>query len=242
MHRTSRAAIAALFTALSLLCVTPPSPLAAQTATPTVSCESAAAASPMSGMDGMAMGTPAAGTQAMASQQVEFDQLYIDMMVPHHESIIALAQVAQDRLTDERLKAIAAKIVTDQTRESEQLRGYRDMFYGDPRPMPMDEQMMAMMMEQMPDMGDMASMQLLMDPNALVAAFCRADDPDLAFIDLVIPHHEMAIQASEAALDQATHEEIRTIAQGVIDAQQHEVAELKAIRAELSGEATPASA
>src|SRR4030095_4248725 len=141
-------------------------------------------------------------------QHVEFDQLYIDMMVPHHESIIALAQVAQDRLTDERLKATAGKIVTEQTREIEQLRGYRDMFYGEPRPMPMDEQTMTMMMEQMPSMGDMASMQLLMDPNALVAAFCSADDPDLAFIDLVIPHHEMAILASEAALDQATHEEI----------------------------------
>jgi uncharacterized protein (DUF305 family) len=242
MHCLNRAAMTAIAVVLPFLSLTSPSPLAAQSATPTVSCESAAAAPPMSGMDGMAMGTPAAGSHDMAGQQVEFDQLYIDMMVPHHESIIALAQVARDRLTDARLQAIADTIVTDQTREIEQLRGYRDMFYGDPRPMPMDEQMMAMMMEQMPGIGDIASMQMLMDPNTLVATFCRADDPDLAFIDLVIPHHEMAIQASEAVVDRATHEEIRTIAQNVIAAQQQEVTELQTIRADLSGKATPASA
>jgi uncharacterized protein (DUF305 family) len=239
MHRLQSAAGAALITVLSLLPAVPSSPAVAQSATPTVSCESAAAASPMSGMDGMTVATPGAGAHDMAGQAVEFDQLYIDMMIPHHEGIIALAQVAQDHLTDARLQAMAGKIVTDQSREIEQLRGYRDMFYGDPRPMPMDEQMMAMVMEQMPGMGDMASMQLLMDPNALVASFCTADDPDLAFVDLVIPHHEMAIQASEAALDRATHEEIRTIAQNVIAAQQQEVEELQAIRAELSGPATP---
>ena len=47
----------------------------------------------------------------------------------------------------------------------------------------------------MPGMGDMATMQMQMDPDALVATFCGAKNPDLAFIDLTIPHHEMAIQA-----------------------------------------------
>jgi uncharacterized protein (DUF305 family) len=96
-------------------------------------------------------------------------------------------------------------------------------------------------MEMMPGMGDMASMQMQMDPNAQVASFCGADDPDLAFIDLTIPHHEMAIMASEAALEQATHPEIQELAQQVIDAQQREIDELSAIRQELTGEATPAA-
>jgi uncharacterized protein (DUF305 family) len=45
--------------------------------------------------------TPAAGMDHMA---MEFDQMYIDMMIPHHQSIIALAQAALPRLTDERLR------------------------------------------------------------------------------------------------------------------------------------------
>jgi uncharacterized protein (DUF305 family) len=105
----------------------------------------------------------------------------------------------------------------------------------------MDEGMMAMMMEMMPGMGDIESMQMQMDPDVLVTTFCSAEDPDLAFIDLTIPHHQMAVMASEAALEQATHDEIRTIAERVIQDQQREIDELSAIRQELTGEATPAS-
>ena len=84
-------------------------------------------------------------------------------------------------------------------------------------------------------------MQLQMDPHTLVAAFCAGEDADLAFIELTIPHHIMAIRASAAALDQATHEEIREIAERVIADQQREIEELEQIAADLAGEATPAA-
>ena len=188
------------------------------------------------------MGTPAAeGGHAMAGETVEFDQLYIDMMMSHHASIIALAQAAQDRLSDERLQTIAGTIVTAQQAEIEELRGYREQWYGSPEPMPMDEGMMGMMMERMPGMGDMASMAMLMDAEALVAGFCAGDDPDLAFIDLTIPHHQMAIDASTVAYMQASHPEVKAIAERVIDDQQRELDELNAIRQELAEEATPAA-
>ena len=244
MHFTRRAAIAAIIPAFVLIPILTPSSVAGQEATPamTYSCETAMTASPMASMEGMTMGTPAAGdNHDMAGASVEFDQLYIDMMVPHHESIIALAQAAGDWLTDERLRTIAANIITSQRAENEELRGYREQWYGSPDPMPMDASMMGMMTEMIPAMEDMASMQMQMDPNAVVAAFCAGEDPDLAFIDLTIPHHDMAIMASEAALKQATHPEIQEVAQRVIDAQQREIDELNSIRQELTGEATPAA-
>ena len=244
MQLTRCAAVAAIIPAFVLIPFFTPSGVAAQEATPTMpySCETAMAASPMAGMEGMAMGTPATDeAHDMAGQSVEFDQLYIDMMIPHHQSIIALAQAAQDRLRDERLQTIAGNIVSAQQAENEELRGLREQWYGNPEPMPMEESMMGMMAEMMPDMGDMDSMQMQMNPEALVATFCSAEDPDVAFIDLTIPHHEMAIRASEAALEQATHDEIRTIAERVIQDQQREIDELHAIRQELTGEATPAA-
>jgi uncharacterized protein (DUF305 family) len=81
----------------------------------------------------------------------------------------------------------------------------------------------------------------MMDAHALVAALCAGEDPDLTFIDLTIPHHEMAIAASQAALEQATHEEIRKVAERVIQDQQREIDELQMIRSELTGEGTPES-
>jgi uncharacterized protein (DUF305 family) len=101
--------------------------------------------------------------------------------------------------------------------------------------------MMDMMDMMMPGMEDMQAMAAMMDADALVAAFCAGEDADLTFIDLTIPHHQMAIMASEAALEQATHEEIREIAERVIQDQQREIDELTAIRQELSGEGTPTS-
>lgn len=241
MRITKSTAVTAMLPAFVLLPAFTASSVAAQEATPTMtsSCETVAA-TPMAGMEGMTMGTPMAEDgHDMAGQSVEFDQLYIDMMLPHHASIIALAQAAQERLTDERLQTMADNIITAQSAENEELRGYREQWYGSPDPMPMDVSMMGMMTEMMPGMGDMATMQMQMDPQALVAAFCAGEDPDLTFIDLTIPHHEMAIQASEAALEQATHEEIQTVAERVIADQQREIDELETIRAELTGEGTP---
>jgi uncharacterized protein (DUF305 family) len=85
----------------------------------------------------------------------------------------------------------------------------------------------------------MEEMAMQMDPPALVAAFCSADNPDLAFIDLVIPHHEMAIASSQDALEMATHDELKVIAQQVIEDQQREIDELSMIRASLTQAATP---
>ncbi len=194
---------------------------------------------PMAGMDhsGMDMGSPMAGMEGMA---MELDQLYIDMMIPHHASIVAMAQAALTRLEDERLVEIAERIVATQSAEIEELRGYRTDFYGGAEPMPMDDHSMGMMAEAMPGMtGDMDEMAAQMDPRAQVAAICAAGDADLAFIDLTIPHHESAIAASEAAVERATHDEIRAFAERVIADQRREIDELRAIRAELAGTASP---
>ena len=232
--------LAALIAALSVVVPRSPVPTAAQEGTPAMTYACVVGTSTPGAMaHEMPMaGTPAAGMDHMV---MEFDQMYIDMMIPHHESIIAMAQAALPRLQDDRLREIAQAVIEDQGAEIVQLQEYREAWYGDPNPMPMDEAVMVAMDEMMPGMGDMAAMQMQMDPNALVAAFCAGKDPDLAFIDLTIPHHQMAIQASKAAMEQATHDEIRLVAERVIDDQQREIDELTAIRQEFTEAATPSA-
>lgn len=217
----------------------------AQDATPTaITCEQLAAqgaGTPEATHDDMAMGTPAANTD-LQHMTMELDQMYIDMMIPHHQSIIAMAQAALPRLSDERLREIAQAVIETQGPEIAELREFRKAWYGDPEPMAMDDGMMASMNEMMPGMsGTMTEMALQMDAAAQVDAICAADNADLAFIDQTIPHHQMAIEASEAVLDNAVHPELRDVAQRVIAAQQREIDELTAIRQELSGAATPAN-
>jgi uncharacterized protein (DUF305 family) len=165
------------------------------------------------------------------------DLAYIDMMIPHHASIIALSQAAFPLLQDDRLRTMAQGVIDAQTAEIEELKGYRLELYGSADPQPVsDHAMMALM-------GDsdkpMDAMMTEMDANAQMAAFCAALDPDLAFIELTIPHHESAVLTSEVVVTGAEHPEIRDFAQRVIDAQQSEIEQLEQIRLELTGSATP---
>lgn len=237
-HRRWHNAAVALIVLTTLVSLRGEAVMASQPATPeAASCDTAATpmatptspmGTPMAGMDHGAMATPAASA--------EFDQSYIDMMIPHHRSIIALAQVALPRLTDERLQSLAGTIIRAQTAEIDELRGYREQFYGSADPMPVDD---AAMMQMMGGMSmPMNEMMPMMDADALVATFCASADPDLAFIDLTIPHHQSAIAASNAALQRATHDEIRGIAERVIEDQQREIDELTAIREDLAGSGT----
>ena len=185
--------------------------------------------------------TPAAicaTPMASHSDMMEFDLAYIDMMIPHHESIIALAGVAVDELEDERLIAIAEAIIEGQEAENEELKTLREEWYGDPEPAPMSAEIMLVSMGMEGDCVDEHHMNQ-MSGEWLVQQFEEAEDKDLAFIELSIPHHQMAIDTSEVALEQAEHEEIREIATAVIEAQEGEIAELEGIRDEL--QATPAA-
>lgn len=192
-------------------------------------------------MGGPMSSTPMAIDGSMNHGDYPFDQLYIDMMIPHHDSIIALAKVALPRLTDPRLIQMAENIIATQSGETAQLASWREVWYGSPTPDTSQHSMMAML-EAMP-VGTMDEMMHEMDAATQVAVFCSASDPDLAFIDQVIPHHQMAIDVSEIALERAEHPEIKETAQAVITAQQTEIDELTAIRADLTGDAsaTPAS-
>ena len=175
------------------------------------------------------------GSMDMNQDDYPFDQLYIDMMIPHHESIIALAQAALPRLTDPRLIQMAENIIATQSEETTQMAAWREAWYGSATPDLSEHSMMAML-EAMP-VGTMDAMMHEMDAATQVATFCSASDPDLAFIDQVIPHHQMAIDVSQIALKQAEHPEIKETAQAVIDAQQAEIDQLTAIRSELTDEA-----
>jgi uncharacterized protein (DUF305 family) len=196
----------------------------------------------MGGMGHEGHGEMSHGTPMAGMHDVEFDQMYIDMMLPHHASIIALAEVAQPVLKDRRLQEMAKDIITTQTDEQVLMQDLREEWYGSRDPEPLTPEMMNVTMGHSScDSMDMDNMMNVMDAEWQVETFLAADDPDLAFIEQTLLHHQMAIDSSEIALKQAIHPELKEIAQDVIDAQQREIDTLEMIRSELTGEATPAS-
>ncbi len=47
------------------------------------------------------------------------------------------------------------------------------------------------------------------------------------FIDMMIPHHQGAMSMSQDALGKAAHAETKKLAQGIIDAQKKEIAQME---------------
>ena len=64
----------------------------------------------------------------LASQQ-PFDEAFINAMIPHHESAIEIAQVALTESANPMIRDLAGRIVDDQTREIEQMRGWLEEWY-----------------------------------------------------------------------------------------------------------------
>lgn len=193
--------------------------------------------------------TPATGVHAAmvpaaspAAHHAELrpEQLYIDMMIPHHASIIALAEAALPSLRDDRLREMAAAIVATQEAEIAELRELRAAHFGSPNPAPLDDAMLAGVHSLMPEDaagehamdGPQPTMATLMNSAALITTFCQAADPDLAFASLTMAHHRMAVDSSRGLLEMTQDKDLRDLAERVIAAQAAEIATLQLVLSE----------
>ena len=155
----------------------------------------------------------------MQAENVGFDRLFIDANIPHHAAFVSFAAVALVRIKDRQLRAVALDIALEQAVEIGEFRSLRQQLYGESLPAPMDDGMMAAVMN-LPGMAEMdpAELAFQMDPSG-TAAIAKADNPDLTFIDLTIAHHQSAIAMANAAITAAASDDIKAMARHAIAAQ-----------------------
>jgi uncharacterized protein (DUF305 family) len=145
------------------------------------------------------------------SSGIEFDRAFIDAMVPHHESALAMARSARAAgLTVLELRQVAANILRTQQAEIDQMKTWRGEWYDSRKIDPDGAAGLGL---------DDAEMGMQHDPDALL----NSSDPDMDFASMMIDHHEGAITMAELALERADHEELKKLAQAIIDAQQREI-------------------
>ena len=214
------------FVVFALLALFAGAPIGAQSGTP-------APTQPMPGA-GMMPGSPGMGGMM---QVVEFDLMFIDMMIQHHQAAVAMAQVALDRAEHPELMQLAQTIIDTQQAEIDQLRTWRDAWYPGAAELSWDDMMggWGQMMAGMPGMqamGPTMGMMGMMDPETAAAALQGADPFDLAFLDAMIPHHLGALMMAEMAVQRASHPELATMAQAMFDTQTAEIAQMRAWRAD----------
>ncbi|MES2464795.1 MAG: DUF305 domain-containing protein [Armatimonadota bacterium] len=178
-------------------------------------------ATPMAGhaqhMDGdghkgheMAMGqgmSHTMGTTGLESLQKlsgkDFDIAFLSQMIAHHEAAVVMAEQALKNAKNAKTQQDARQVVTAQTREIKQMTDWLQQWYGTT---PSKAQQVLVIA----DMESMMSMSVTTDKM---------------FYEMMVPHHQGAIDMSELALNKAGRPEVKKLAEQIIQAQRAEIAD-----------------
>lgn len=161
---------------------------------------------------------------------VRVDQHFIEMMIPHHQDAIAMADLALIRGKRPEVKKIALAIKKEQTREIQEMRTWYKQWFGKEVP-PHSMTDMGMMGDHHQGQGTGSGMmgqgQGMMSMTTDFDALKKAPDFDKEFVRQMIPHHQMAVRMAQMASGRAAHPEVRTLAQSIIRYQNAELAQMQ---------------
>ncbi|MEV0234619.1 DUF305 domain-containing protein [Nonomuraea sp. NPDC050786] len=171
------------------------------------------------GMSAASSSAPAA-TSASAQPSATFndaDVMFAQMMIPHHQQAVEMAELADTRAADKEIKDLAAKIKAAQDPEIQTMRGWLTA-WGKPMP---SSGMDHGMGHDMPGMMSEEDMKKLEDAKG--GAF------DKQFAQLMIAHHNGAIEMARTEQSQGADPAAKELAKAIEAAQQAEVEQMKKI-------------
>lgn len=149
------------------------------------------------------------------------DTHFIEQMIPHHEDAITMARIAKERAQKPEIKQLADAIIASQGQEIDQMKSWYQDWYG--KEVPADKNVMSghgMMQGGQMHMGMMGNET---DMTRLETAL----DFDKAFIEEMIPHHQMAVMMANMLKSQTQRPEMKKLADDIINAQTKEIEEMR---------------
>lgn len=151
---------------------------------------------------GSTSGDPSAPTAATDPPKPNAaDRAFVAEMLPHHESGVAMAEVAQKRGRSRFVRTLSANIIRSQSAEIETLQAKAQQ------------------------LG--VSAHHAMDTHGDADALKTADPFDAAFLNAMIPHHQDAVEMAETELDDGSDQEIKSLALQILTAQQDEIRSMR---------------
>ncbi|MBD2435171.1 MULTISPECIES: DUF305 domain-containing protein [Nostocales] len=174
----------------------------------------------------------AQATPSQRGMMTQVDRHFIEMMVPHHEETVKMADLALTRTKRPEIKKLAETIKKDRSREIQQMRTWYKAWYGTEVPANAMAGMGMMRMQQ--GMGQdnqgmmrMSGKQNMMGMEMHLEDLKNTSDFDREFIRQMIHHNQMGVMMSQMALNSATKPEIRNLAQSIIKTQTAEIAQMQ---------------
>ena len=143
------------------------------------------------------------------------DRGFVAEMVPHHQSAVDMAEIARKRGESTFVRELASDIMRTQNEEIGVLQREDEGLETagvKAEPFPMPAGMMGMDM----DTGMLET----------------AEPFDTEFVNMMIPHHESAVEMGTVQLEKGEDPELKALAQDIIDAQEREIREMRDFLAE----------
>ena len=137
-----------------------------------------------------------------------YDLQFIDTMTHHHQGAVEMAKMIDGKTQNADIIKFGKQIIADQEKEIAQMKDWREKWFkGAPKAMNME----------MPGMMGSMKMDMSKLSNSKDKAF------DLAFIEMMTPHHDGAVTMAKEALSKSEKPEIKTLAGNIIKAQEAEI-------------------
>ena len=158
-------------------------------------------------------------SRSAINKNTEVDKSFIEMMIPHHQGAVEMAQMAVKKAKSPEVKKLAESIIKDQNKEIEQMRNWYKKWYGAEVPKMENMQMHHGMGQEM-----MMAMhhQEMMDQEMMVA-LKNASNFDREFLRQMISHHEMALMMAGMVVEGGVRPETRKLASSIIKSQSAEI-------------------
>ena len=145
----------------------------------------------------------------------EADTSFLQDMTVHHQSAIEMAELVEGRTETPELIELAGNIIESQTAEIEEIASLLEA--AGEEPAGGDHEM---------DMGDSSEEMGAEDMGALEAA--SGKEFDIMFSEMMIEHHKSAVEMSNEVLASGENEDVASLAEGIIEEQEKEIADMEA--------------
>ncbi len=146
------------------------------------------------------------------------DKHFIEQMIPHHDGAVAMAKLALEKSKRPEIKTLASAITAGQTKEIEDMTGWYKNWFGKDVPKGNSGMMGG---------GMMSGSGMHMGGQEDMALLQNATDFDKAFLQAMIPHHQMALMMVQMLEAGTKRPEMIELAKNITSSQSKEINDMQ---------------
>lgn len=153
----------------------------------------------------------------------ELDAYFIEHMIPHHQDAVTMSELARNRAKKPEVKQLAEDIIQSQTKEIEQMKAWYKNWFGKD----IDSKNSGHNMHES-DVNQNAVLHMgMMGDERDLERLESNEDFDRAFIEHMIPHHQMAVVMAEMLKRSTQRSEMKQLAEDIVTVQNKEIQQMR---------------